>query len=261
MTRGPLRLSELDVLRAAVKFGPALAQVALLSEHLADRLAPGAYEIEVSLDETSTPTTAGQHAFVARELTRLGVRWVGLAPRFVGEMQKGVDYVGELDRFAREFAIHAQIARALGPYKLSIHSGSDKFRIYPILASGSAPVHLKTSGTSYLEALRVVSVHDPNLLRRIYAFALDRFDHDRASYHLSVETTELPAARELGDDQLPALLSDDGTRQVLHVTFGSVLGGALGEELRKRITELHEQYAAGLERHLARHLEPFSALG
>jgi tagaturonate epimerase len=255
-----LTLTEEDATRAAVKYGAAIAQVALLAEHLAGRVAPGAYEIEVSLDEAATPTTAAQHAFVAHELGRLGVSWVGLAPRFVGEMQKGIDYRGDLDRFARELAEHAQIAQALGPYKLSIHSGSDKFSLYPIAASiDAAAVHLKTSGTSYLEALRVLSLHDPDLLRRIYALALNRFAADRASYHLSVDAGALPAPDALSNGRLPALLDGDGTRQVLHVTFGSVLGGELGTELRERITGLHEEYAVALERHFVRHLRPFAA--
>jgi hypothetical protein len=254
-----LTLSGEEAARAAAKYGAAIAQAAVLAEHLDGRRAPGAYEIEVSLDEAATPTTAAQHAFVARELTRLGIRWVGLAPRFVGEMQKGVDYVGDLDRFAAEFAVHAQIAQALGPYKLSIHSGSDKFSIYPIAASAPAAVHLKTSGTSYLEALRILSLHDPDLLRRIYALALTRFGDDRASYHLSVDADALPAADALRDDQLWVLLREEGTRQVLHVTFGSVLGGELGAALHELVTELHEEYAVALERHLVRHLQPFAA--
>ncbi|MHB1837251.1 MAG: tagaturonate epimerase family protein, partial [Solirubrobacteraceae bacterium] len=252
-----LTLSGEDAARAAAKYGAAIAQVAALAEHLASRLAPGAYEIEVSLDETATPTSAAQHAFVAQELTRLGVRWVGLAPRFVGEMQKAIDYIGDLDLFARELDAHVQIAAALGPYKLSIHSGSDKFSIYPILAATAAPVHLKTSGTSYLEALRVLSVHDPGLLRRIYALALSRFAEDRASYELSVDAASLPAPDAMPDDQLHALLDAAGTRQVLHVTFGSVLAGELGVQLRERITELHEEYAVAVQSHLARHLQPF----
>ena len=220
----PLTLSGEDAARAAAKYGAAIAQVALLAEHLAARLAPGSYEIEVSLDEAATPTTAAQHAFVAHELTRLGVRWVGLAPRFVGEMQKGIDYLGDLDRFARELAVHAQIAQALGPYKLSIHSGSDKFSIYPIAASlAPAAVHLKTSGTSYLEALRVLSLHDPDLLRRIYTLALNRLAADRASYQLSVDADTLPAPDALRNGQLPALLGNEGTRAgaARHVRLGA----------------------------------------
>ena len=87
-------------------------------------------------------------------------------------MRKGVDYIGDLDEFEAEMAKHAAIARVLGPYKLSIHSGSDKFSIYPIFArhAGSL-VHLKTAGTSYLEALRAIAGVDPAFFREILALA------------------------------------------------------------------------------------------
>ena len=153
-----LALDEPTLLRAAVKYGRAVAHVAALYRHLASISPAGGFELEVSVDETDTPTSHAEHLFIARELRRLGVRWVSLAPRYVGSFEKGVDYIapgaqrpGEksTDAFAADFAGHAAIARALGPYKLSLHSGSDKFSIYGIaadLARGS--VHLKTAGTS-----------------------------------------------------------------------------------------------------------------
>jgi hypothetical protein len=143
--------------------------------------------------------------------------------------------------------VHAAIARRLGPYKLSVHSGSDKFSAYPAIAEATGGVlHLKTAGTSYLEALRVL---DEALLGRIYSAALDRFAHDRASYHLSAGEPEPGASPDLDD---PAV------RQVLHVTFGSVLTSPLGDELRARLrADLREPYAVGLARHLGRHLQPF----
>jgi hypothetical protein len=88
----------------------------------------------VSVDETENPTSVAEHIYIAGELGRLGVRWVSLAPRFVGEFEKGVDYIGDIELFEKEFARHAAVAKRLGPYKLSLHSGSDKFSIYPITA-------------------------------------------------------------------------------------------------------------------------------
>ena len=154
--------------RAAVKYGRAVAHVAALYRHLASICPAGGFELEVSVDETDTPTSHAEHLFIARELRRLGVRWVSLAPRYVGSFEKGVDYIapgahrpeeGTTDAFAADFAGHAAIARALGPYKLSLHSGSDKFSIYGIAAElARGLVHLKTAGTSYLEALRATAV-------------------------------------------------------------------------------------------------------
>ena len=93
------------------------------------------------------------------------VSWTGLAPRFPGRFEKGVDYIGDVDAFEADVAIHAAIARQFGPYKLSIHSGSDKFSIYGIAASQTEGLlHVKTAGTSYLEALRVVALRSPAIL-------------------------------------------------------------------------------------------------
>jgi tagaturonate epimerase len=234
-----LTLSAGEVAGAARKYGAAIEHVAAMSEHI-----PAGGELEVSVDETETPTTPAEHVYIACELRRLGVRWVSLAPRFVGRFEKGIDYIGEVERFAADFALHAAIAERLGPYKLSLHSGSDKFSVYPVVAG--ARVHVKTSGTSYLEALRVLAAHDPGLFRRLYALALERFEADRASYHVTVERPPPPAA---------ATLDDDDVRRVLHVTFGSVLAGG---ELTARMSELRDEYAAALERHLSRHLGPFA---
>src|SRR5919109_245620 len=236
-----LTLSADDVARAAAKYGAAIAHVATMAGHV-----PEGSELEISVDETDAPTTPAEHVYLASELNRLGVRWVSLAPRFIGRFEKGIDYMGDVDRFAVDFAVHAAIAERLGPYKLSLHSGSDKFSVYPAIAQ--AQVHLKTSGTSYLEALRTVAEHDPDLFRRLYALARERFAAERASYHVTVEADRLPAPEE-------AALDDDDVRRVLHVTFGSVLADGT---LVARVRDLRDEYAANLERHLARHLRPFA---
>ena len=127
-------------------------------------------------------------------MKRLGVHWVSLAPRFVGRFEKGVDYIGDVAVFEREFAVHAAIARHVGPYKLSLHSGSDKFSIYGIAARlARGLVHLKTAGTSYLEALRALSVASPALFREIYVFSRDRYETDKQTYHVSAELDRAPA--------------------------------------------------------------------
>ena len=106
--------------RAAGKYGRALVHVARMYDALQRRL--DKFEVEVSVDETDTPTSPLEHWFIASELRRLGVRWVSLAPRYVGRFEKGVDYIGNLTDFRRDMAIHAAITRALGPYKLRLHS-------------------------------------------------------------------------------------------------------------------------------------------
>ena len=119
---------------------------------------------------------------------------MSLAPRFVGRFEKGVDYIGDLGELEKDVAAHAALARHFGPYKLSLHSGSDKFSVYPIAARlAKGLVHLKTAGTSYLEALRTAAAVDPAFFRAIYAFARERYDTDKASYHVSAELGKAPA--------------------------------------------------------------------
>ena len=236
-------------MRAAAKYGRALAHVVRIDRYLRSRVGTG-FEVEVSVDETDTPTTPEQHEYLAVELRRLGVRFVSLAPRFVGSFEKGVDYIGNVSDFEAQFAAHAEIARRLGPYKLGLHSGSDKFSIYGIAARLSARLlHLKTSGTSWLEALRVVGASDPDLLSDIYALARDGYAVDRASYHVSAEVHDAPPVADLDDYR---------TRQILHVTFGAVMR-RYGPELLRVLRAHRDDYEADIETHFVRHLTSFGS--
>jgi tagaturonate epimerase len=258
-----IRLDEGLVLRAAAKYGPAIAHVARLYRHLEQAAGERQFEVEVSVDETASPTTHLQHVYIARELRRLGVEWVSLAPRYVGSFEKGVDYIGDVGQFESDFAVHAAIARHSGPYKLSLHSGSDKFSIYAAAARQTRGlVHLKTAGTSYLEALRTVAALDPGLLRGIYAFSRNRFETDRKSYHVSASLEAAPLPGEVDDPDLPMLLEHFDAREILHVTFGSVLGERrLHVSLMELLRSEPEAYSENLRAHFLRHLKPFSQRG
>jgi hypothetical protein len=269
------------LVRAAVKYGRAVAHVAAMYRHLVERR-PSGVELEVSVDETDTPTTHAEHLFIARELRRLGVKWVSLAPRYVGRFEKGVDYIGDpstssgqaLVVFEADFAGHAAIARTVGPYKLSLHSGSDKFSVYPIaarLTKGLA--HLKTAGTSYLEALRTIAALDPAFFRELYVFARERYETDKVSYHVSAELGRAPRPEDVRQADLPTLLDQFDAREIMHVTFGSVLRWTVGTPttgtpvagaaLRFYPHFMHllrangDAYAANVKAHFIRHLTPF----
>ena len=252
------RLDRETLWRAAAKYGRAVAHTARMYRYLAGRMAAADWELEVSVDETATPTSPAEHYYVASELRRLGVRWVGLAPRYVGRFEKGVDYIGDLEGFSGELARHAAVARALGPYKLSLHSGSDKFSIYAIAVRHTGGlVHLKTAGTSYLEALRAIAQVDPAFFRAILSLARAHYQQDRATYHVSGQLDRVPPPEALSDAELLLLLDQFDARQVLHVTFGAVL-----DQFRDRLLETldrhQERYFTLLEGHFVRHLEPFS---
>jgi len=256
-----LTIDELAFLRAAAKYGRAVAHTVAMFRRL-QQAATGAFELEVSVDETDTPTTAAEHYFFASELRRLGVTWVAMAPRFIGRFEKGVDYIGDIDAFGADFARHVAVMRTLGPYKMSIHSGSDKFSIYPVIAElAGGLVHLKTAGTSYLEAVRTVAGIEPGLFRQIYDFAREHYDADRKTYHVSADMSKVPPAAAFSDGELAGRIDDFHTRQALHCTFGSVLTADGGKRFRDRnlavLAAGEDAHYANLATHLGRHLDPF----
>ncbi|MFP4106819.1 MAG: tagaturonate epimerase family protein, partial [Phycisphaerae bacterium] len=218
--------------------------------------------LEVSVDETDSPTTPAEHFLFANELKRLGVKWVSMAPRFIGRFEKGVDYIGDIPKFTESFARHVAVMRTVGPYKMSIHSGSDKFSIYPIVAHQTeGVVHLKTAGTSYLEAVRALAHIDPDLFRQIYDFAREHYDEDKKTYHVSADMSKVPPSTEFTDDKLAERIDDFDTRQALHCTFGSVLtadgGKRFKEPMYAALEKDEETHYKLLAKHLGRHVDPF----
>jgi hypothetical protein len=236
-----------SLMRASIKYGRAIRHTALMFSRLSQM--KDEFDFEVSVDETDSPTTPLEHFFIANELNRLGVRFTSLAPRFIGRFEKGVDYIGDLNALDVELAKHAAVTVHFGTYKLSLHSGSDKFSVYPLLARyWGDRIHVKTAGTSYLEALRVLAQHEPELFLKIYTFGRERYETDRRTYYVSAELKMLPE-----ENDLPALLNDFHVREVLHVTFGSALS-RFGQEIKSALVNHDEVYRAALERHFGKHL-------
>ncbi|MEA3351051.1 MAG: tagaturonate epimerase family protein [Chloroflexota bacterium] len=250
-----LEFQKETLLRAAAKYGQAIAHIKSVSDYLVENVSE--FDLEASVDETDTPTTVHEHYYIANELRRLGVPFLSLAPRFIGSFEKGVDYIGDRAEFDRELEHHAAVMHHLGGYKLSIHTGSDKFSIYPSIAEQARNlVHVKTAGTSYLECLRVIAAVDQPFFRELLDFARSRYTTDRATYHVSGELKNVSPTADLTDEQLLDLFEQFDARQVLHVTFGSVLddyGPRLMDVLIANLY-LYEQF---LRKHFTRHLEPF----
>jgi len=182
-------------------------------------------------------------------LTRLGVKFTSLAPRFIGRFEKGVDYIGDLNALDIELSKHAAVTAHFGTYKLSLHSGSDKFSVYPLIAKyWGERIHVKTAGTSYLEALRVLAKHEPDLFLKIYSLGRERYETDKKTYHISAELNKLPDTSDL-----PSLLEDFHAREVLHVTFGSALT-QFGSALKDALVKHDDAYYDGLKAHFDKHL-------
>jgi hypothetical protein len=258
LERFDLLFDERTLLRALVKYGSAIAHVAVMFNEIQSLMGHRPFELEISLDETAIPTSIYEHFFVASELKRIGVNWVGLAPRFTGRFEKGVDYIGDLKELETGVAGHASVMRSFGNYKLSLHSGSDKFSVYPILAKyANHKVHVKTAGTSYLEALRIVARVSPAFFREVLELSRQCYEVDRATYYVSAQPRNIPLTHTIPDEDLPELLNQFDARQVLHVAFGSVLSH-FRDRLFRMLEGKEETYYKALEDHFAVHLSPFA---
>ncbi|UOQ87295.1 tagaturonate epimerase family protein [Gracilibacillus salinarum] len=221
-----------------------------------------AIDFEISIDETETVTAPEAHFFVAEELRRRGVTVQSLAPRFCGEFQKGIDYIGDLAQFEKELHEHAEIAKYFG-YKLSIHSGSDKFSVFPIIGKYTEGLlHIKTAGTNWLEAVRVIAQVNPDLYRSMHVYAEDHFEETLKYYHVTPDLTSYAPLDDTSDQDLPLYMDNDASRQLFHVTYGILLTAKdqAGEDLFRTeffdtLMNNEDTYRNGLVKHIGRHLD------
>ncbi|HAJ32113.1 MAG TPA: hypothetical protein DCK79_01885 [Candidatus Atribacteria bacterium] len=225
------------------------------------------FDLEISVDETPTVTSPLAHLFIVLELQRRGVNFQNLALHFLGDWQKGIEYIGNVKQFAREFSLHATIAKNIGGYKLSLHTGSDKFSVYPIFSQETDGLcHIKTAGTSWLEEVKVVAIKDPALYREIHQFALENFAKDRASYNLTTDLSRVPNIDKLSDEQLVSLFNKPDSRQLIHITYGSILRARdkegkyiFKDRIYKTLFKYEEDHYRELSNHIKRHLELLKA--
>jgi hypothetical protein len=258
-----------EILEACLKYMAAILNIKRIHEHLKTVHPDYRCEIEVSIDETDTVTTPFEHFFIVTELRRMDIDFVSLAPRFVGDFEKGIEYKGDIALFKDHYLKHKAIAEHFGSYKISFHSGSDKFRVYDAVGSlPKAPIHVKTAGTSYLEALKVVAIREPNLFREILDFAVSLFDVERKSYFVSADMKKIKRGREYNDDELELLFNSNDVRQALHVTYGRVLTERdsdskyiFREKIYNCLNNNEDLHYELLIKHFHRHLEPFKKWG
>jgi hypothetical protein len=250
-----IRFSALEAKRCALMYLHALDFSREVDSHIRARRGDQ-YDLEISIDETTAPTLPEHHLFIASELALRGVRVSSLAPRFVGEFQKGVDYIGDIGEFEKQFAVHCDIARSSGGYKVSIHSGSDKFSVYPPIGRQTGMrLHLKTAGTSWLQAVAVIARVNPSFFRRMFEKALMSFADASRLYYVSADPAAVPALGSLSDSELPRLLDARDSRQILHITYGGLLNDP---EIRAGIFETlaanEDAHDAAVEEHIEKHI-------
>jgi len=260
-----LKITERDFLKAYAKYGKAILHIKKMYEYLKASAQAGTYEVEVSVDETESVTSPFEHYFFANELKRLEVKFISLAPRFIGSFEKGIDYKGDLDLFKSEYEKHLAITKHFGNYKISLHSGSDKFSVYKVIGSmKQANTHVKTAGTSYLEALKVVASKKPDVFRAILDFGASLYETEKLSYHVSADIRNLKKGSEYTNQELVALFYSIDARQVLHVTFGRTLTEKKSDgnfmfknDILNCLKENEETHYEYLIKHFQKHMEPF----
>lgn len=241
-----LEINATEVERIARKYLAATRQAGLVYRHIEQAKGRGTFITEISMDETDTPQTPLELLIILAAIADEGIPVQTIAPKFSGRFNKGVDYVGDVMRFEREFnGDLCVIAHAVQTYelpanlKLSVHSGSDKFSIYPAIhraiSSQGAGLHLKTAGTTWLEELIGLAEAGGDglaLVKEIYDEALNGMAELCAPYAtvIDIDHSRLPASSEVSDwtsEQFVAALRHDPfrpaynphLRQLLHVAF------------------------------------------
>ena len=244
------------------RYLPAVKEAGKIYRHIAEKKGADNFVTEVSMDEVPVAQTPDEIKYILTELAKEKVPLQTFAPKFTGRFNKGVDYVGDLAQFEREFEEDIQViqwaVKELGlpaNLKLSIHSGSDKFSIYPIMGKlirkYDVGIHVKTAGTTWLEEIIGLSLADPEALtlaKKIYRSALTRMDELTVPYAsvIDVDTSKLPEpdvvdgwdaqtfAKTLRHDESEPLYNPS-FRQLIHVSF-------------KVAAELKDEYIPALER-------------
>ena len=258
-----IQVTEARIHEIAEKYLYAVREAGRIFRHVADQRKGKPFVVEISMDETAEPQTPVELLFVLAAIADEGIPARTVAPKFTGRFNKGVDYVGDVRRFVREFeedlAVVAFAAREfqMSPdLKLSVHSGSDKFALYgPMNASlkkFKAGLHLKTAGTTWLEeviGLAEAGGDGLDIARTLYREALSRFDELCKPYAavIDIDPRKLPAPDQVdGWDgrRLASTLRHDPSnpeynphfRQLIHVGY-------------KIAAEMGERYLDALDKH------------
>ena len=243
---GALEISREDVERVAGQFLLAVKGASKVYEYIKKKKGGDDFIAEISMDETDAPQTPPELLIILAAIADEGIPVQTIAPKFTGRFNKGVDYVGDLEQFEKEFNDDlAVIAFAIKSYglpddlKLSVHSGSDKFSLYPIirraLKSTGAGLHLKTAGTTWLEEM--IGLSDAGgdglvLAKEIYSYALEHIEELCGPYAtvIDIDRSKLPSADEVAGWDGAKLASamrhiqdhpdfNANIRQLVHISF------------------------------------------
>lgn len=278
----PFESSQEAVTATAAKYLYAVQEASRIYRRIVRLKGEGNFITEVSMDETDCPQTPAELLVILAALADEGVPVQTIAPKFTGRFNKGVEYVGDPAQFEREFRDDiAVIAYAVKRYglpenlKLSVHSGSDKFSIYPAmrraLAESGAGVHIKTAGSNWLEELIGMAETGGEGLavaKEVYAGAYEHREEMCAPYAtvIDIDPAKLPAPAEVNSwtgQQFAAALRHDPKqpefnphlRQLLHV--GYKVAAQMGERYLRALVECEPAISRNVTAHLfERHIRP-----
>ncbi|MBF0197613.1 MAG: hypothetical protein HQL32_07875 [Planctomycetes bacterium] len=239
-----LNLSEEQLMDIAKRFIPAIRKVSELYQRIKSFKKEAPFITEVSMDEVDSPQTPEELLFILAALSHEGVPADTIAPRFPGRFNKGVEYVGDVSVFEKSFEAmvkvisYASFAYSLPAHlKLSIHSGSDKFAIYPVIRSvirrNNTGIHIKTAGTTWLEeCIGLGEAGENEWLQSVYTRALDRWDELCTPYAsvIDIDRSKLPsleASSSYSGGQWARILRHEQScneynlnmRQLFHVSY------------------------------------------
>ncbi|HUU20181.1 MAG TPA: tagaturonate epimerase family protein [Sedimentisphaerales bacterium] len=255
-------ISEEQIKAIADKFLLAVKQAGKTYRHITTAKSTDNFITEVSMDETDQPQTPVEMFFILAAIADEGIPAQTIAPKFTGRFNKGVDYVGDVTGFAKEFeedvAVLAFAVKEFGlpeNLKLSIHSASDKFSIYGPIAKAlkkfDAGLHIKTAGTTWLEELIGLAAAGGNglsIAKEVYAGALSRMDELCGPYEtvIDIDREKLPTAQEVDKwdgERFASVLRHDQScehynlnfRQLLHVAYkvAAEMGTRFSDALKK----------------------------
>ncbi|MBT4223397.1 MAG: hypothetical protein HOD72_02915 [Opitutae bacterium] len=278
----PIQATRDEIGVIAGKYLEATAEAGRIYRHILSTKGEGSFITEVSMDETDNPQTPRELLVILAALADENVPLQTIAPKFTGRFNKGVDYVGDIDQFEKEFNEDlAVIEFAIKQYglpetlKLSVHSGSDKFSIYaPIrraLQATGAGLHIKTAGTTWLEELIGLAEAGGDglaMAKEIYTQALENREALCAPYAtvIDVDIARLPSAEEVQDwsaEQYTSALRHDQSnpgfnqsfRQLLHVGFK--VAAKMGDRYLDMLDNCEESISRNVTENLYdRHLRP-----
>jgi len=278
----PINITEAMITSIAAKILPAITQAGKIYRHIEKALGSDNFITEISMDETDLPQTPLEMLFILAAIAAEGIPAQTIASKFTGRFNKGVDYVGDVDQFEKEFNDDlAVIAFAVKEFslpenlKLSIHSGSDKFSIYgPInnaIKQFDAGLHVKTAGTTWLEELIGLAMAGGTgleIAKEIYACAYGRFDELCGPYAtvIDIDRAKLPSTQlvqKWSGDQFANTLRHDqscddydpGFRQLLHVSYK--VAAEMGSDYLQALTENKHIIAKNVTNNIYdRHIKP-----